>query len=362
MRQSNIELLRIICMFFIVLEHILIMGTDFFANPVGNQLVVANTIIGFTYVGVNCFILITGYFGADFSWKRLLSIYLTCLFYELAGFLIACGLGDVEWSMTVLSYILFPLSHSNIWFIRCYVILLLLLPILNSGLERLDKKQYLLVLLLLTILNLYFGWFHMQPNFNGDGYNASQMVYLYAIGRYLYRYVNWEQIRAYKNLFLVGWVIMAIIWGMAQNVSELVYEIPHWNGWAYNNPIVLIAAIVFFAYFRCIEIPQSKAVNILASTMVAVLVIHMNRYLGSYIFDGVREVIYMPVVANSLWLQVLALILLAVVGVMVLAMCDLPRLTVHKWLLNRELVHTHTHTMAPMSIECERYGLYLIYV
>ena len=186
-RQSNIELLRIISMFFIVIEHLLIMGTDFFSNPIGNQLLVANSIIGFTYIGVNCFILITGYFGADFSWKRLLSLYLICFFYELVGFVMAYCHGDVAWSTNALSYIIFPLSHSNVWFIRCYVILLLLLPIINAGLNSLNKKGFLYVLLLLTILNLYFGWFQKQPNFNGDGYNTSQMVYLYAIGRYLNR-------------------------------------------------------------------------------------------------------------------------------------------------------------------------------
>ena len=39
MRQSNIELLRIISMFFIVLEHVLIMGTEFFSASIGKQYV-----------------------------------------------------------------------------------------------------------------------------------------------------------------------------------------------------------------------------------------------------------------------------------------------------------------------------------
>lgn len=334
-RQSNIELLRIVSMFFIVLEHILIMGTDFFTSSVGNQLVVANSIIGFTYIGVNCFILITGYFGADFSWNRLLNLYLICFFYELVGFLVAYGQGDVEWSTTALSYMLFPLSHSNTWFIRCYVILLLLLPILNAGIERLDKKQYQYALVLLTILNLYFGWFHKQTNFNGDGYNASQMVYVYAIGRYLNRYVDWEKIKSYRRYIFAGWVILAIIWGVVQNINELVHIVPHWNGWAYNNPIVLVSAIVFFAYFRCMDVPQSKTINLLGATMLGVFLIHMNRYLGTYIYKGVREVIYLPEISGILWLQVFVLVMLAAGGLIIMAACDMPRLAVHKWLIKK---------------------------
>lgn len=321
-------------MFFIVLEHIVIMGTDFFTAPIGNQFMVANSIIGFTYIGVNCFILITGYFGANFSWKRLLSLYLVCAFYEVVGFTVAYSHGDVVWSTKALSYIVFPLSHSNVWFVKCYVILLLLLPILNAGLERLDKKQYLYVLLLLTVLNLYFGWFHKQPNFNGDGYNASQMVYVYVIGRYIYHYVDWEKIRTYRGYVLAVWLLLSLFWGVIQNVNNLVHVVPHWNGWAYNNPVILASAISFFMVFGCMEIKTSQVINTLAAGMFSVFLIHMNRYIGKYLFDGVREFVYSPILNHSLGAQVFVLVVIAMVVVIGIAIIDMPRAKVHKWLIS----------------------------
>lgn len=344
-RQSNIELLRIVSMLFIVLEHILIMGTDFFANSVGNQLMVANTIIGFTYVGVNCFILITGYFGADFSWKRLLSIYLICAFYEFVGFAIAYSNGDVGVSATALSCIIFPLSHSNVWFIRCYVILLLLLPIINAGLNNLDKKGYLYVLLLLTILNLYFGWFHKQPNFNGDGYNASQMVYMYVIGRYLNRYIDWQKMMAYRGYVFVAWLFLSALWGVIQNINNYVHTVPHWNGWAYNNPVLLASSIALFMVFSSMEIKSSRVINTLAAGMFSVLLIHLNRYMGKYLYDGVRSLIYSPILSQSIWLQIVALILVAIMVLVGVAVIDMPRAKVHKWLMNKfEMVLSYIHT------------------
>lgn len=321
-------------MFFIVLEHIVIMGTDFFTAPIGNQFMVANSIIGFTYIGVNCFILITGYFGANFSWKRLLSLYLVCAFYEVVGFTVAYSHGDVVWSTKALSYIVFPLSHSNVWFVKCYVILLLLLPILNAGLERLDKKQYLYVLLLLTVLNLYFGWFHKQPNFNGDGYNVSQMVYVYVIGRYIYHYVDWEKIRTYRGYVLAVWLLLSLFWGVIQNVNNLVHVVPHWNGWAYNNPVILASAISFFMVFGCMEIKTSQVINTLAAGMFSVFLIHMNRYIGKYLFDGVREFVYSPILNHSLGAQVFVLVVIAMVVVIGIAIIDMPRAKVHKWLIS----------------------------
>lgn len=346
-RQSNIELLRIVSMLFIVLEHILIMGTDFFSVPSGNQLLVANSIIGFTYVGVNCFILITGYFGADFSWKRLLSLYLICAFYELVGFLIVYSQGDVAWSTTALSYIIFPLSHSSVWFIRCYVILLLLLPIINAGLNNLDKKGYLYVLLLLTILNLYFGWFHKQQNFNGDGYNASQMVYVYVIGRYLNQYVDWEKLRTYRGYILLAWFLLSVCWGIIQTINNNIHVVPHWNGWAYNNPVILASSIALFMVFGSMEIKSSRVIHTLAAGMFSVLLIHLNRYMGKYLYDGVRSLIYSPILSQSIWLQIVALILVAIMVLVGVAVIDMPRAKVHKWLMNKfekVLSHTHTHT------------------
>lgn len=332
-RQSNIELLRIVSMFFIVIEHLLIMGTDFFSAPIGNQLLVANSIIGFTYIGVNCFILITGYFGADFSWKRLLSLYLICFFYELVGILFEYSMGDVALNTTSLSYMIFPLSHSNNWFVRCYVILLFLLPIINAGLERLEKRQFLYILLLLTVLNLYFGWFHKQENFNGNGYNASQMIYMYVIGRYISRYVNIAQIRILRKYILLIWCASSILWGVIQNIHNTIHSVPHWNGWAYNNPVLIISAVALFLFFASLEIKPSRIVNVFAAGMFPVFLIHMNRYIGPYLFHSVHDVIYSNLFTHALWIQVVVLIVIALLVLIACSIIDIPRARLHKWIL-----------------------------
>lgn len=343
MRQSNIELLRIVSMFFIVLEHVMIMGTEFFSAPMGNQLYVANTIIGFTYIGVNCFILITGYFGADFSWKRLINLYLICCFYELIGFIVAYYSGDVVSTTTAIGYIIFPLSRSNTWFIRCYVILLFLLPIINRGLDKLDKRKFLYVLLLLTILNLYFGWFHKYENYNSIGYDSSQMIYLYVIGRYLKQYVDWQCIKKRKAYLLISWIFLSLLWGIIQNLS-FSYNIPHWNGWAYNNPIVLLASIVFFAYFTCLDIPYSKIINSLGLATLGVFLIHMNRYLGDYIYDFVNSIVYYPKISQSIIYQILMLMGASVGVCFMSSFLEIPRKMISNKLLrnwsNFSLEHT----------------------
>lgn len=345
-RQSNIELLRIISMFLIVLEHLLIMGTDFFSSPIGNQLLVANSIIGFTYVGVNCFILITGYFGADFSWKRLLSLYLVCAFYEVVEFVVAYYYGDAILDRTALSYMLFPLSHSSNWFVRCYVCLLFLLPLINVALNNLDKKGFTYVLVLLVILNLYFGWFHKQEDFNATGYTTAQMVFVYVIGRYISRFIDIENIRSQRIYILAIWFASSLLWGGLQNINDTIHIVPHWNGWAYNNPVQLISAIALFLFFCTFESKPSRIVNALAVGMFPVFLIHMNRYLGSYLFHSVHDVIYSNFFSHALLAQVVMLIVIAILIIIVCSIIDIPRARLHKLILchHYENLYTHTHT------------------
>lgn len=79
-RASNIELLRILCALFVIMHHLLIHGLhiydttlDFGSYPWGYSL-----INQMCYVGVNVFILISGFFTIKFSWKKLLRLYLIC--------------------------------------------------------------------------------------------------------------------------------------------------------------------------------------------------------------------------------------------------------------------------------------------
>ena len=88
-RQANFELLRIVAMLMIISLHYLVKGgvvlsAPFVAkeNPVG---VLAWLIEAFCIVAVNCYVLISGYFGMESVWKpgRVVSLLCQVLFYSL---------------------------------------------------------------------------------------------------------------------------------------------------------------------------------------------------------------------------------------------------------------------------------------
>ena len=91
-RDSNIELLRLVCMFFIVCHHFCVhavfpetLDSDV---PLSQGVVLSTIIEGFLFIGVNCFVLISGYYGVKLKKKSLLNLWLTCAVYGLVIYLV----------------------------------------------------------------------------------------------------------------------------------------------------------------------------------------------------------------------------------------------------------------------------------
>lgn len=333
-RDSNIELLRLVAMFSIVLLHLTINGTSFYSPDAAiKDHCIANTIVGFTYVGVNCFILISGFFGIKFSWRSLLNLYFVCFTYELVGLVAALFYRpDFQIHPSDIGSLFFPLSHSSLWYIRCYVVLLFLSPILNAGLNAREKNSYQHVLILLTILNLYFGWFWKNTDYNGDGYNISQFIFLYVIGGYLHRYIQPEWICSKRYYFLCGYILLSLLWGITQDFHVFGHNIPHWNGWSYSNPIVILSAICLFLFFRSISF-HSRIVNFIAKGTLAVYVLHCNCNIGGILYQFTRTIIE----NYSIGIQVLILIVIAFLLTILVSSMDAIRSSSTHFLLTNRL-------------------------
>lgn len=276
-RDSNMELLRIVCMLFILMHHFVV--HVFYPNlasldgNLGWYRAVCVVINGFTYVGVNCFILISGYYGIKFKWKSLFNLYCICAFYALLVVLERCLWQGILFDRGMLYSVILPFSHSEWWFIICYSALFLLSPLLNKAIEGLGRKEFVLALALLIVVNLYLGYYwHLH---NGDGYNLGQFVFVYFIGAFLRKFPL-KRLDRRKALLL--YVVCAVLWSVITMVS-VKWRIPHWFSFRYNNPIVILSSIGLFVYISTLEIRNAK-INAVASGVLA-------AYLIQDVGDGV---------------------------------------------------------------------------
>lgn len=161
-RNSAIEMLRILSMMMVLMVHFV--GATF-GLPTREQLYALDSGVlwkdvleSLSIVGVNCFVLISGYYGIKTTRRRLLDFTLWCLFASLLAYACRC----VEAGCLADGFVgaLLVYSKTDLWFVPAYLALFLLSPLLNAGLERLDGRRLHLMLLALIFINVYLGWFH----------------------------------------------------------------------------------------------------------------------------------------------------------------------------------------------------------
>jgi len=211
---------------------------------------------------------------------------------------------------TFVTSAILPLSHSRYWFLCCYVGLYFISPFLNTAINSLSKKQYLSTIVLFSIVNLYYGYFWKNEYFNVDGFTIAHFVYLYIIAGYFRRFVSFFMIKSQRYLWLSIYLICSVIYAVLSITGMNLY-VPHWDGWKYNNPLLIISALSFLLLFLTFNF-KSHFVNHLAKSCLALYMFCLcpNETVGDwihYIAGGVFaiEIALIPVFALVIMLAII---------------------------------------------------------
>jgi hypothetical protein len=279
-RDSNFELLRLVCMFFILVLHV---NNDGGLGIIGRS--IPGTIFeGFCIVAVNCFVLISGYFSIKVSWRSFLRFFVFCFSYTFAfAVLHSIYNQEIQYKRILLSF--FTFSHSPYWFVNVYFGLYVLSPALNKIIDNLSKRDFIICLLILTFVNIYLGFYSQNARFNIDGYNIMNFIYLYFIGRYIKLY-------NVKHCKFMGWVFPYCVYAISSLIIAITilictkYGIKSSyvlgvNSLNYNNPLVIISSISLFIIFKNIKL-QSNIINWMAESALAIFLIHVELPYGRF--------------------------------------------------------------------------------
>ncbi len=271
-RQVNFELLRIVAMLMIIVLHYLNMGQIFL--PYGADASLRNHVAGliesFCIVGVNCYVLISGYFMTESVWKpaRVLSLAAQVLFYSLLVTAVMLGAGAVraeELSYEWLRY-LFPLQSEHYWFASHYLVLYLLSPVLAAGVQRLDQKTLRNVLaFLLVFFSVAKTLIPVGLVMDHNGYDYGWFLCLFLTGAYLRRYgtdrpeTGKRGLFLYASMCLLGWAIAAVCGAVERRTGSLTY---YGNApYTYNYFTVFLGSVGLFGLFRSLRIGEGRAAD-----------------------------------------------------------------------------------------------------
>lgn len=304
-RQSNFELLRIVCMLMIVTDHFSVHGGfDFATNTVTIPELWAQFIRQGGQVGVDIFVLITGYFlinATNIKISKVFKLWFQVLFYSAGVYILFTALGLIQFKPEAFFKSLLPITYKTWWFASTYFVLYLTTPFLNKFLKSLDKPTYQKCLVLFLVLWCFI------PTIIGEEFESNSLLwfmYVYSVSAYVRLWHN-STGKSCKPYFLT-----AALFAFLTCLSVLVFDvlgtkIPFFAKYALHFygmqrlPICIIALCMFLG-FKNLDIPYNKGINLISSATFGVYLIHVSR--------PVRKLMWFSIFKNASYSDTIFLI------------------------------------------------------
>lgn len=272
-RQSNIELLRVVSMFLILVVHVV-----YFSLGIPTQEMVVSSpvssithlfIMAVSFCAVDVFVIISGYFGIKPSKTKALSLGYISLFYPLVISILFCCLvgGGINWLRV------FYLQPKSNWFVLSYFILFLLSPVLNAFVQNASKKELRNVIIAFYVFQSIFGWAGQSCVEYENGYSALSFIGIYLLGQYLKLYPESFKLKkgyGYLLFFIGSSLLITLISFVGIRLTQSPLRM-----FSYINPLVIVSSVSLFMFFKSLSF-YSSVVNYVAKSTLAVLLIHTN--------------------------------------------------------------------------------------
>lgn len=221
-----------------------------------------------TSIGVTGFVLISGYYGVKLKISRILSLWIQTTTYALISALVIYIIWGGSFIKRTIDAPLM-LFDGCWWFVTDYLILMLLSPFLNAGLNILNKRQLLLVILVISFIMYGAEWFHVK--------DASMPLLLffntYLVGRYIKLYpVNFLKQFKY-SIFIIG-LSLLILEPMILHAIGLDGKMKFVSG--NFNVLVLITDIALLQI--CLSQQKMGKGNFLTRNVLAIYLVHESEF------------------------------------------------------------------------------------
>lgn len=302
-RNNSLDLLRCICMLFVVIIHVL--GHSGFLESFSSYSVsyyISNYLVSCVRVAVPVFVLITGYFGINFKTKKLIGMEISLLFYGVFSMILAWLIsGNIELSTMNILKTCLPFSYKSWWFATMYMVLLIFSPFINRLLDNIKQKEHLILLIASFILFNVISSFSLDPIETTNGFGFVNFIFLYCIGRYIRKYGLFDNVN--KWFWLFGYFAFSFL----ILLSYRLYG--NYKFGTYNSVLLLLSSVSFFMFFEKQSI-NANAFSKIAPYTFAVYLISDNFFMRSVInkqlFDPCKY-------QNSVWIVLFIILYAALV-------------------------------------------------
>lgn len=312
-RESNLELYRIIVMLLIVAHHYVVnsgltsAGGPVYADPLSWRSLFLLLFGAWGKTGINCFVLITGYFmcRSRITAKKFAKLLGEVMLYRVVLNGIFWITGYSAFSLKNLVMLLIPVTNVGNGFTGAYLVFFLFIPFLNVLVQAMTRKQHILLLALCSFTYIFLG---TVPFFSVTMNYVSWFMVLYLIASFIRLY----PCELFENRKLWGWMtlgsvavsavsVVACAWLGTKRGSNMAYEFVTDS----NTFLAVATGVSSFLYFKNMQLKYSKIINTIAASTFGVLLIHANS-------DAMRQWLWKDVLNNvgvydKLWMPLHAI-------------------------------------------------------
>lgn len=284
-RTSNFELLRIIAIILIVMQH-LAYYSKFDHNSMSffdNTYIYIVEIFG--KLGVFLFVVITGYFYEKnkFNIKKYVFFDVKILTYSLLCLIFAVIVNINKISNENIIKTFFPCCFGLYWFATCYLLLIIFAPYLNIIIEKLDEIEYRKFLIILFIIISIIAYIpKTEVYFN----NLFMFIFIYLIGAYIKKYdvsLGSNILRKTLIVLLFFSIVIAILF-MVMSYKVTIVSNYLMFPFYLNSPLIVFLGITVFLIFKNLKI-NSDFVNVVSKNTFGIYLIHENLLVRDIIWN-----------------------------------------------------------------------------
>lgn len=288
-RNTNIEILRILSMLLIVMHHYSVHG-GFVLDQ--NIISFNNFLVQFLHaggkLGVDIFVLITGFFliESSFKAKKLFKLLLVVFTYSISIYLIFTAFGLIDFNIKKAIKSFFPIIFGQYWFATSYMLLYIFSPYINSLIKAIDKKKHFNLVIILLLFWSVFPTItsSINLNFSSIGWFCTLYIIASYIRLYPNNYFDNCKINFLTALITYSFILLSIVLFdvLGVKIDSFSSKALHFTGM--NQIPILICAVSLFLGFKNCKIPNNKIINIISSSMFGVYLIHDNYLVRPFLW------------------------------------------------------------------------------
>ncbi len=283
-RSSNLELYRIVCMLLIVAHHYVVnSGVATIDGPMAGNPQSASSLFLLLFgawgkTGINCFLMITGYFmcTSQITMRKFLKLIGQIYLYSFIIFIVLFMGGYETFSIPRMIKLIFPLWGFKNNFVSCFIGFWLTIPFLNILVQNMSKRQHEWLLSLMLGLFTILG---SVPTFS----IGMEYIIWFGIIFLLASYIRLYPQPLFERQNVWGWMtllslIMSVVsillmqkWFGGKGIKTIYFFVSD-----SNKIFAVLIAFCSFLWFKNIKLKYSKVINAFGAATFGVLLIHAN--------------------------------------------------------------------------------------